>query len=145
MRRAALALTVILLSTTPLAQAKGNVMEGAYAGQPVGAECGFQFPDGGECPDAPGSHVQFGPFPPPSRIDVLLRDATGARVGAELVYHDEAGVELARGWVCQEAKRLRVPEGTAYVRVLVDTLITDRHCPNVVPFASTGTVTLRLR
>lgn len=144
MRWVVLACLLVLVSPPSAAGERARVLEAPYAGQPVGLDCGFELPVG-ECPDAPGSHVQFGPFPPPSAIDLRLEDATGARVGAELVFHDEAGEELARAAVCDHVKRLPVPAGTAYVRVLVDTAITDQHCPNVVPFASVGTVTLRLR
>ena len=134
---------VLLLLVAPHASA-ARVLTAPYAGQPVGLDCGFALPLG-ECPDAPGSHVQFGPFAPASAIDVTLTDAADVRVGAALVYHDAAGEELGRGWVCAQARKLAVPAGTAYVRLLVDTALTAQHCPNVAPLATVGTVTLRLR
>lgn len=139
-----LLLLAALLLLAPHAGA-ARVLTAPYAGQPVGLDCDFELP-AGECPDAPGAHVQFGPFAPASAIDVTLTDAADVRVGAALVYHDAAGEELGRGWVCAHARKLHVPAGTAYVRVLVDTPLSERqHCPNVAPLATVGTVALRLR
>jgi len=137
---------LLLLVLLALPHASGaRVLTAPYAGQPAGVDCAFELP-AGECPDAPGSHVQFGPFaPPPERVDVAIADAADVRVGAALVFHDAATKEVGRGWVCGEARKLPVPPGTAYVRVLVDTALTAQHCPNVAPVATVGTVTLRLR
>lgn len=141
--RGTLLVAALLCLLAPHALA-ARVLTAPYAGQPAGLDCDFEVPTGA-CPDAPGSHVQFGPFAPASALDVTLSDALDVRVGAELVYHDAAGDELGRGWVCAQARKLPLPAGTAYVRVLVDTVLTDQHCPNVAPLATVGTVTLRLR
>ena len=136
-------LVLALLLLAPHAGA-ARVLTAPYAGQPAGVDCHFELPLG-ECPDAPGAHVQFGPFAPASAIDVTLQDAADVRVGAELVFHDAAGDELGRGWVCAQARKLPLPAGTAYVRLIVDTALTAQHCPNVAPLATAGTITLRLR
>lgn len=143
MRGTLLVAALVLASLAPHATA-ARVLTAPYAGQPAGLDCDFEVPVGA-CPDAPGSHVQFGPFAPATAIDVTLADAADVRVGAALIYHDAAGEELGRGWVCAQARKLPVPAGTAFVRVLVDTVLTDQHCPNVAPLATVGTVTLRLR
>lgn len=143
--RPTLALLVLLLAA-PGAAAKDRPpqWEAPYSTEPVALECNLGLP-AGECPDVPGPNVQFGPFPPPERMDIAILDASGARVGAEVVFYGADGKESGRATLCERARRLPAPEGTTYVRILVDTVLTAQHCPHLLPPTTFGTVTLRLR
>lgn len=136
---------LLVLAPTAASADRARVFQSPYAGQPVGAECFFELPLGADCPDVADAHVQFGPFPSPRNVEILLRDDSGLVVGAEVVFHDAAGIELGRAGVCETARRLPAPEGTAYARILIDTVLTDAHCAGLASVGTTGVVTLRLR
>ena len=137
-------LALVLIAPGAAAGDRPPAWQAPYSTEPVGFDCNLGLPVG-ECPDVPGPNVQFGPFPAPESIDVRIEDEAGVRVGAEVIFYDEAGAELGRGWVCQSAKKLPAPDGSAYVRILVDTALTTQHCPSVVPLTTLGIVTMRLR